>query len=128
MTIKFPEIEQAILKAFDATVKYFKQEMTRQLETVKWQWDGTITIRRNGQAVGSPRDIVDTKKLRDSLFENRLAENFAELIYGTIYAALVHEGYTTSTGKRKPARPWIIEAVDESNLLQFFAEDRKSVV
>lgn len=128
MPLNLTELKKIINKAFRQTVDEFVVELRRQLETVKWEWDGTITVRRSGQVVVSPRDIVDTGKLRDSLMVIENNPKFYDLIYDTIYAELVHEGYTTSSGKQKPARPWVETAVRESDLKAVFIQKLQALL
>ena len=51
--------------AFDATAEVLHENIKGQIQDEKWVW-GNVTHRRNGQIVGSPRDIVDTGRLLES--------------------------------------------------------------
>lgn len=37
--------------------------LDEQFNAKKWEWTGRVTVRRNGQLAGSPRDIIDTGEL-----------------------------------------------------------------
>lgn len=128
MSLNIDRLERLINRAFKETVDEFVSELSRQLEAVKWSWDGTITVRRSGQVVGSPRDIIDTGALRNSLNVIERDPKFYELIYDRIYAELVHEGYRTSTGRQKPPRPWVETAVSELDLKAVFISKLRALL
>ncbi len=52
-------------QAFIAMSEGFGEACQANLEDVRWQWPRT-TVRKSGDVVGSPRDIVDTGELKDS--------------------------------------------------------------
>lgn len=120
MTLNLEPLFVAIERAFIRTINILIDELDNQLKSKKWDWDGTITVRRSGEIVGSPRNIVDLGGLLRSLQVIEINKNFFEIVYDTVYASLVHEGYTTSTGKRKPARPWVEEALREIDIRAVF--------
>lgn len=112
-----------ILRQYDAVIfPAFKTEMS----TAQFPWPRT-TIRRNGQAVGSPRDIVDLGRLRAS--QQRFTLGAAGLSLGyrwggpqAPYAPLVLTGYVTSRGSVVPGRNWILPALNRHPLDVFFAQ------
>lgn len=112
-----------ILRQYDAVIfPAFKTEMS----TAQFPWPRT-TIRRNGQAVGSPRDIVDLGRLRAS--QQRFTLGAAGLSLGyrwggpqAPYAPLVLTGYVTSRGSVVPGRDWILPALNRHPLDVFFAQ------
>lgn len=76
-----------------------------------WQWPRQ-TVRSNGRAVGSPRNIVDTGALRQS---NIFTQSGYEAVFRWTqnYASFVHEGamvYPFGDTSRErvynPGRPW----------------------
>jgi len=85
----FPAVEAALNEAMESPV---------------WDWVG-LTKRRNGDEVTSPRDIVDTGALKDSML---IRQNGLGLIvsYNTPYAAIVHYGGVTWNGGILQDRPW----------------------
>lgn len=112
-----------ILRQYDAVIfPAFKTEMS----TAQFPWPRT-TIRRNGQVVGSPRDIVDLGRLRAS--QQRFTLGAAGLSLGyrwggpqAPYAPLVLTGYVTSRGSVVPGRNWILPALNRHPLDVFFAQ------
>lgn len=67
---------------------------------------GVTTIRSNGQAVGSPRNIIDTGLLRQSNTGPQIDGLKVRYAWTTEYAAAVHEGAVLRNGTILPARPW----------------------
>jgi uncharacterized protein with gpF-like domain len=109
----------AILTAYDKVIyPQFKEEM----KAVNYEWPRQ-TRRRNGQTVGSPRNIVDLGTLMNS--QERIRDSATQLTYrwNAPYAALVLTGYTTSRGTVVPGRNWIKPALDAVPLDQFFARE-----
>ena len=112
-----------ILRQYDAVIfPAFKTEIS----TAQFPWPRT-TVRRNGQAVGSPRDIVDLGRLRAS--QQRFTLGAAGLSLGyrwggpqAPYAPLVLTGYVTSRGSVVPGRDWILPALNRHPLDAFFAQ------
>lgn len=123
--IDFSVLEDAIDRAFVQLVAKFEDLQIEQLEAVKWEWFRN-TKRQSGQVVGSPRDIVDTGKLRESLNVTNVGDSHVRYEYQEDYAGLVHQGFD-GAGKAGqpesyPARPWVNATVDENDLLEIFAE------
>jgi hypothetical protein len=118
-------LEQAINRAFDKLVARFEELQVEQLEAVKWEWF-RATTRKSGQVVTTPRDIVDTGSLRDSLDVTPIDNNEVKYQYGESYAGLVHQGYDgvgkTGSPESYPARPWVVGAYEENDLLEIFKE------
>lgn len=112
-----------ILRQYDAVIfPAFKAEIS----TAQFPWPRT-TVRRNGQVVGSPRDIVDLGRLRAS--QQRFTLGAAGLSLGyrwggpqAPYAPLVLTGYVTSRGSVVPGRNWILPALNRHPLDVFFAQ------
>ena len=107
------EVAENLIQAnFQAVVELFEQEQISQIEEQKWGWPND-THRRNGSIVGSPRDIVDTGELRDSLKVEHIS--FSETLYSyqCDHAIIVHEGATLASGTVIPARPWVDAAAAE---------------
>lgn len=103
------KVDRAIAKGFQKTVETYATENEVAIESEIWKWDG-YTLRKNGDLVGSPRDIVDTGELRDSQQEPVYPTPTTAKIEWTAEHALgVHEGFD-SAGNPMPARPWTEEA------------------
>jgi hypothetical protein len=103
--INYQELNQAINDAFEATADQYQDAQIKALHAPIYRWDSTTTIRKSGKEVTSPRDIVDTGELERSLVSVK-GIGIRFYFYLIDYAADVHEGYETDSGKKKPARPW----------------------
>lgn len=86
-----------------------EKDFREEIEAVKWNWPRE-TKRKNGQTVGSPRDIVDTGALRNSQRRENESKNSVDFVWTgggeTAYASMVHDGATLTNGTRLPARPF----------------------
>ncbi len=115
-------------QAFELVTKELAEEMTLQLEDPKWEWSDRVTVRKEGVGVTgriarSPRDIVDTGLLRDSLTVTRRDYLSVLYEYPIDYAAIVHQGATLSSGAFIPARPWVTEAVKDYDPLKALKDE-----
>ncbi|MCC5640636.1 hypothetical protein LC593_33355 [Nostoc sp. CHAB 5844] len=81
-----------------------------------WEWPRQ-TVRQNSDIVSSPRDIVDTGELYDSLVISRTA-NSAQLTWDADHAAIVHDGATTTNGTDLPARPWTKQGIEDCDVAE----------
>lgn len=121
--INFTPLYQAIDRAFSRLVEEFEGLQIDQLTDEKWQWYRQ-TLRRNGTLVGSPRDIIDTGTLRDSLAIETMSEQSVKYKYEADYSGLVHQGFTRTGEDGKqinyPSRPWVSAAHEENDLLEIF--------
>lgn len=123
--IDVSKLNRAVQKAFDATVELLSDAFDNAMTAEEWEWDG-VTVRRNGDVVGSPRDIVDQEELINSKVVARSSDgNGAEFTWEADHALQVHEGGTTKTGKNYPARPWTEKALEETDLEAVFARELK---
>lgn len=102
------KLNGVIDKAFKATVEAYGDECKAAIESPIWEWDG-ITLRKNGEIVGSPRSIVDTGELRDSQQDPVYDGNSATIEWTADHAASVWTGLD-GNGNPMPARPWTDEA------------------
>ena len=114
------KLNKAFAKAFAKTTEELADTCQNAIEADIYDWD-RATLRSNGQVVTSPRDIVDTGQLLNSL-EVETGAKTSVMTWNVDYAVQVHEGYTTRAGNEKPARPWTQVALNEINLEKVFAE------
>ena len=102
------------------------EALNEAIESPVWNWNGEETVRKSGEVVTNPRDIVDTGALADSL---TITHNGLGLVvsYRAPYAAIVHYGGVTWNGGQIQARPWTeavllgggpIDQVNWANILQ----------
>lgn len=93
------------------------QLLDKAMESEVWGWNGNMTFRANGQAVTTPRNIVDTGALKKSKFTKlEFKQTVANLQFGytSPYARFVHNGGMMQPyGKKNrtliriPGRPWV---------------------
>ena len=102
-------------KAMSSYSKELDQKLDHQFFNSKWEWP-RLTRRRNGQIVGSPRNIIDTGELLNSkqgptpVYGGKIGRRWT---WNTPYASLVKNGYISRTGEIVPARDWIRAALRE---------------
>ena len=99
------QINKLINQSFEITADAYAEAQMDAMEARIYEWDGTTTYRKSGEVVTEPRDVVDTGELKDSLVELR-GVGVRLYVYLAAHAAEVHQGYTTESGRSKPARPW----------------------
>lgn len=93
-----------------------KQQLDANMQSTTWDWPFE-TRRVNGTTVASPRNIVDTGRLRDSgkvLYAQYPMNTSFSINYSAPYANLVHYGGAIQPyGNRNaptvmlPGRPWV---------------------
>jgi hypothetical protein len=115
-------------KSLNAFVTKYGAELDGALKesvkAVQYDWPaGRITVRKNGQTVGSPRNIVDLGGLLRSQRRDRPSATELRFIWGTPYASAVLRGYTTNRGTVVPGRDWIKPALEAKPLDAFFAAE-----
>jgi len=99
----------------------FQESITQQ----KFEWP-QVTIRKNGQVVTSPRNIVDTGAFKLSQERTMLNATTCLYTWNVPYSSLILTGYTTKTGKIMPARDWISPVLkDEFPMERFFENEWK---
>jgi hypothetical protein len=108
------KLNRAIRDAFDATIEAQAEEFDRALSSDIYEWPRETT-RNNGDIVSSPRDIVDTGTLIDSLVISRKPDGTTQFSWEVDYAAAVHDGATLKNGTELPARPWTKIGLEECN-------------
>lgn len=111
-----------------------KEALGAAVSSSTWQWNGKTTTRSNGSTASSPRDIVDTGRLKNSL---KIKESFNQsgskigIAYSAPYAALVHYGgVVLPYGNKRantviiPARPWISATLQGTHGIKLFRWDK----
>ena len=107
------KIDRAINRAFDTALEALADSCQDAISSEVWEWP-RATLRQNSDIVSSPRDIVDTGELYDSLRISRTA-NAAALTWGVDYGTAVHDGATAKNGTELPARPWTQAGIENCN-------------
>lgn len=115
-------LDGAFSRVFERAMDWADEDFKNEIETVKWPANGSWpneTQRRNGDTVGSPRDIVDMGGLRDSQKRENQTEFTTDFVWtggdGKEYALEVHDGYASKGGRRLPARPFTEDTVFRLN-------------
>ncbi|QLE42216.1 hypothetical protein FD723_18525 [Nostoc sp. C052] len=119
INIDLNKINSAINKAFDVVVGAQGEAFQNAIASDIWEWPRE-TLRQNGDLVGSPRNILDSEELYNSLVITRNA-NAAEYTWESDHAAIVHDGATTKNGTELPARPWTkvgLKECDAAGIMQ----------
>ncbi|AFY29595.1 hypothetical protein Cyagr_2489 [Cyanobium gracile PCC 6307] len=113
---RLPKILTDYGKVLDARLK-------EEIRSVQYPWPG-VTVRRNGETVGSPRDIVDTGAFLRSQRRRRI--NITTIRFewggsgGVTYAGYIFQGIP---GKSYPPRDWITPALKAEPIAPFFARE-----
>lgn len=115
------EFDKAVKIALAQTAGKLGAEFTKQISDVKWDWPNK-TLRKNGQEVSAPRDIVDLGNLRSSQRRENVSSTAVEWTWHVDYSAVVHEGPKLKNGGTLPARPWTKDAEKEVKPLKDFAD------
>lgn len=116
------KLDGAFGRVFERAMDWAEEDFKNEIEAVKWplneKWPNA-TKRRTGATVESPRDIVDTGGLLNSQRRENQSEFTTDFVWtggnGKEYALEVHDGYTSKSGKRLPARPFTEDTVFRLN-------------
>lgn len=107
-------------RTFELSMDWADKDFDQQMISEKWQWEtnnpknpSNTTRRKNGEAVTSPRDIVDTGELLQSKRRDPINSSITEFVWEDDVAELVHDGGKTKAGGVYPARPWTEPTLDE---------------
>ena len=106
--INSDRIEEELTRAFKSAMFALGVKFTEEISSNTWQWINPP----------SPRDIVDTGRLRAS--QSLEFESPTEAVFGwaTDYAVYVHEGVQFRNGTRTPPRRWTESALNNFDLEQ----------
>lgn len=103
-------------RTFERAMDWADADFDQQMASEKWPLTGdwpNRTKRKNGEVVGSPRDIIDTGALLQSKRREQISNSVVEFIWDDEVAEGVHDGMVTKSNKRLPARPWTEPTLDE---------------
>lgn len=105
------QVKTTLYEGLVKTSVVLGQNATEELKKVQWYWP-------RGE---SPRDIVDTGRLRDSLqYIEQKQQYSVTLNYPVDYAALNHEGGLSKEGISFVPRPWLTTAVNKMDFENTF--------
>lgn len=100
-------------RTFERAMDWADQDFDQQMASEQWRWNENQTRRKNGETVGSPRDIIDTGDLLQSKERVQVGKSIVEFTWQDDVAELVHDGGTLKNGGAYPARPWTRPTLDE---------------
>lgn len=100
-------------RTFERAMDWADQDFDQQMISEKWRWNENQTRRKNGEIVGSPRDIVDTSDLLQSKQRRQISKSVTDFVWEDDVAELVHDGGTTKNGGAYPARAWTEPTLDQ---------------
>ena len=123
--INTAKFDRAINAAFKETAADLNDSFHRSIVDPKWQWN-KVTVRRNGETVSSPRNIVDEGTLRDSQEFVMISFQEAQYNWNVPYANYVRFGYTTRSGTVVAGRDWIEDGIKSIDLGKIFAARLRS--
>lgn len=125
------QVNSRFAQGFKAAFEEFNRANEEAITEPRY-WGGGFgrTFRQNGEiVVGGFRNVVDTSALKDSQSPEIIETGKGRITWdgnGETPAADVHEGYTTESGHRIPARRWTRVAADEGNIVEEFIEGFKA--
>ena len=126
MSIKIDtaKLDRAIAAAFEETAKELNDSFHQSIIDPKWKWD-RVTVRRSGEVVSSPRNIVDLGTLRDSQ-DFKITANKVLYTWNVPYSLYVQYGYTTRSGTVVAGRDWVEDGLSAIDLGKVFAKKLRS--
>lgn len=122
-----PIIDAGVQKGNEIIQTRLAKALNDAMESSIWKWTpGVTTDRKNGESVESPRNIIDTGALQNSLRFNTKG-NSVDFAYREPYSRLVHYGgyiqpYGNPNAKKVyvPGRPWISSVLNGENGFEAF--------
>jgi|SRR5579885_2575407 len=123
------QLTKAAQEAFRETVLLMGTGFTQSISDPKWDWpnttkrygDGSGNKGRTPHEVSSPRDIVDTGRLRSAQQVQFLSATEAQYSWNVQYALYVLLGYTTTKNNVIPGRDWISDGLERVDAQKTFA-------
>ncbi|MBW4692204.1 MAG: hypothetical protein KME27_10605 [Lyngbya sp. HA4199-MV5] len=127
-------IEKAAQAAFRETCLLMGTGFTQSISDPKWDFptttkrygDGSGGKRKTPHEVSSPRDIVDTGRLRASQQLDFVSHTEARYSWNVAYGLAILYGYTTSKSTNIPGRDWVKDGLERVNAQKVFATLLKS--
>lgn len=119
-------IEQRLEQAFASYTQRLEAQFTKEIGTKQFNWPSTYKTTRGSynrkgkgrESVGSPRDIVDSGALRQSIQRSQSGPFAYRFTWNVDYSLYVLKGYRTSKGNQMPPRNWIKPALAKLPPLQ----------
>lgn len=111
INIDLRQFQGDVRKAFKETALVVDRNLKEAITANVWDWP----------KAPSPRDIVDTGRLRASQML-QLGDNYARYVWPVEYAAAVHEGVSFKNGNKNPPRRWTDYALEKDPPVAIFAD------
>lgn len=112
-------IEDRLERAWERYSQRLEAQFTKEIGTKQFSWPteyrttrGSYNRKGKGrESVGSPRDIIDSGALRQSIQRTQTGKFAYRYSWNVDYSLYVLKGYRTSAGNQMPARDWITPAL-----------------
>jgi len=112
-------IEDRLERAFERYSQLLEAQFTKEIGTKQFTWPSTYRATRGSfnrkgkgrESVGSPRDIVDSGALRQSIVRTKSGPFSYRYTWNVDYSVYVLQGYRTKAGNQMPPRDWITPAL-----------------
>jgi hypothetical protein len=121
VTVQFDssDIEQRLERAWEKFSQRLEAQFTKEIGTKQFTWPtqykttrGSYNRKGKGrESVGSPRDIIDSGALRQSIQRTQIGPFVYRYSWNVDYSVYVLKGYRTSAGNQMPPRDWITPAL-----------------
>ncbi len=112
-------IEDRLERAWERYSQRLEAQFTKEIGTKQFSWPteyrttrGSYNRKGKGrESVGSPRDIIDSGALRQSIQRTQTGKFAYRFSWNVDYSLYVLKGYRTSAGNQMPPRDWITPAL-----------------
>jgi hypothetical protein len=112
-------IEDRLERAWERYSQRLEAQFTKEIGTKQFSWPteyrttrGSYNRKGKGrESVGSPRDIIDSGALRQSIQRTQTGKFAYRFSWNVDYSLYVLKGYRTRAGNQMPPRDWITPAL-----------------
>lgn len=112
-------IEDRLERAWERYSQLLEAQFTKEISTKQFTWPAEYRTTRGSynrkgkgrESVGSPRNIVDSGALRQSIVRTKSGPFSYRFTWNVDYSIYVLQGYRTKAGTQMPARDWITPAL-----------------
>ncbi len=122
VTLRQQRFTSNLYLAFSGYIKVLEAQFAKEISTAQFKWPQSTSRgqhrskasrKKDPRQVGSPRDIVDTGSLRESILVSQggseQSRGSATFVWNVPYSAAVLKGYKKK--QQWPARDWIAKAL-----------------
>lgn len=112
-------IEDRLERAWERYSQRLEAQFTKEIGTKQFSWPSEYKTTRGSynrkgkgrESVGSPRDIIDSGALRQSIQRTQTGRFAYRFSWNVDYSLYVLKGYRTRAGNQMPPRDWITPAL-----------------